>query len=139
MLQTQDAPLESILETSVRNNAKLAVTGMLILHGQHFIQALEGPAEGVEEVYLRLLRDPRHYDLKLIEDATTSSRAFAGWSMCAYHLSPADREILDVLALRRGFDPRQIGRFGALSLLRTVHAVQERVALRCRSSVVIET
>lgn len=47
-LQTQDDLFKSILETSVRNNAKLAVTGTLIVHGQHFIQALEGPADGAE-------------------------------------------------------------------------------------------
>lgn len=137
-LQNQHALLGSILEASVRNNADVAVTGMLLLYRQHFIQALEGPAEGVEAIYRRVLRDSRHWDLKLIEDATAPSRSFAGWAMCGYNLAPADNEILEVLALRRGFDPRQIGGLGALSLLRTVHAVQQRVALRGEPSVVID-
>ena len=138
VLQNQDALVASILQSSVRNNAEVAVTGMLLLYRQHFIQALEGPAEGVEAIYRRVLRDRRHRRLKLIEDAVTSARCFAGWAMCGCNLGSADNEILEVLALRRGFDPRQLGGFGALSLLRTVRAVQQRVALREKASIVIE-
>lgn len=137
-VRNQDILLESILKASVRNNADVEVTGMLLLHRQHFIQALEGPAEGVEAIYRRVLRDLRHHHLKLLEDAAARSRSFPGWAMCGYNLGLADNEILDVLALRRGFDPRKIGGFGALSLLKTVRAVQQRVALRGKVAVVIE-
>ena len=41
-LDDRDALLDSILKTSVRNNAQVAVTGMLVLYRNQFIQALEG-------------------------------------------------------------------------------------------------
>lgn len=138
LLLDQDALLASILKASVPNNADVAVTGMLLLYRQHFIQVLEGPAEGVEAIYRKVRRDSRHQHLKLIEDATTPSRSFAGWAMCGCNIGSADNEILEVLALRRGFEPREISGFGALSLLRTVRAVQQRVALRDKVSIVIE-
>lgn len=136
--QGEGALLRSILEVSVRNNAEAAVTGMLLRHRQHFIQALEGPAAAVEGTYRKLRRDPRHHDLKLLEDATPPSRCFADWAMCGYNLGAADNEILEILDLRRGFDPRQISGSGALSLLRIVHAVQQRVLLATSSPIVID-
>ena len=133
-----DALLRSILEVSVRNNTAVAVTGMLLHHRNHFIQALEGSPDAVEAVYRRVRQDQRHRELKLLQDATPTSRSFAGWAMCGYNLGRADNEILEVLALRRGFDPQRISGSGALLLLRTVHAVQLRVDLRTRPSIVIE-
>lgn len=137
-LQDEDTLLQSILEVSVRNNAAVAVTGMLLRHREHFFQALEGSAAAVEAIYQRVRRDPRHQDLKLLQDATRASRSFAGWAMCGYNLGTADNEILEVLALRSGLDPQRISGSGALSLLKTVHAVQQRVDLRTRPSIVIE-
>jgi hypothetical protein len=137
-LQDEDALLRSILEVSVRNNAAVAVTGMLLRHKNHFIQALEGPACAVELIYRKVRRDPRHHELVLLQDATRQRRSFAAWSMCGYNLGPADNEILDVLALRRGFDPQQISGAAALTLLTTVHAIQQRVTSKARSPVLIE-
>ncbi len=69
-MEDEDTLLRSILEVSVRNNAAVAVTGMLLRHCDHFIQALEGSAAAVEAIYRRVQRDPRHQDIKLIQDAT---------------------------------------------------------------------
>nr|WP_312448903.1 BLUF domain-containing protein [Brevundimonas naejangsanensis] len=137
-LQDEDALLRSILEVSVRNNTAVAVSGVLLRHRDHFFQALEGSAAAVEAIYRRVRRDPRHQDLKLLQDATPTSRSFAGWAMCGHNMGPADNEILEVLALRRGFDPQRISGPGASSLLRTVHAVQQRVDLRTQPAIVIE-
>ncbi len=137
-MEDEDTLLRFILEVSVRNNAAVAVTGMLLRHCDHFIQALEGSAAAVEAIYRRVQRDPRHQDLKLIQDATPRFRSFGGWAMCGYNMGPADNEILEVLALRRGFDPQRISGSGALSLLKTVHTVQRGVDLRLQPSIVIE-
>ena len=137
-LQDEDALLRSILAVSVRNNAAVAVTGMLLRHRDHFFQALEGSATAVEAIYRRVRRDPRHRDLRLLQDAPRASRSFAGWAMCGYNLGPADNEILDILNLRRDLDPRQINGSSALSLLRTVHAIQKRVLSATSAPVVID-
>lgn len=137
-LQDEDALLRSILEVSVRNNTAVAVTGMLLRHRDHFFQALEGSAAAVEAIYRRVRRDPRHQDLKLLQDATPTSRSFAGWAMCGYNLGPADNEILDILNLRRGFDPQRISGSSVLTLLRTVHTIQKRVLSASSASVVID-
>jgi hypothetical protein len=53
--------IDAILERAQRNNALAGVTGALIFNGGIFAQVLEGPMDGVEEIFDR--------------------RCFAGWSM----------------------------------------------------------
>ena len=137
-LDDQDALLGSILKTSVRNNAQVAVTGMLVLYRNQFIQALEGPAESVEMICRKVRRDRRHQHFKLVEDVTTPSRSFAGWAMCGCNVGSADNAILEVLSLRPEFEPRLMSGSSALALLKTVRAVQQRVASRTEGAVIIE-
>lgn len=49
--------LADILRASRRNNAPVAVTGLLIVGGRRFLQALEGPEAAVEATYERIARD----------------------------------------------------------------------------------
>ncbi len=46
--------LEGILRISRRNNAAVGVTGLLIVGGRRFLQALEGPADAVVQTYDRI-------------------------------------------------------------------------------------
>ena len=61
------AALENIMNVSRRNNRKLGVTGALCSSPRGFLQILQGPAEAVNELYNRIVRDPRHSQVPLLE------------------------------------------------------------------------
>ena len=74
--------LEKILKSSKRNNSGVAVTGLLLYSGEHFIQVLEGAAETVAEVFAgRISEDPRHSKIVLLIHEGIEERSFDSWSM----------------------------------------------------------
>lgn len=73
--------IDEILRTSRRNNAAVGVTGLLVVGGRRFMQALEGPTEAVERVYQRICADPRHYAVVMLARETIERRRFDDWAM----------------------------------------------------------
>lgn len=56
-------------------NARHQVTGILLFNGTHFFQILEGPEEGVVEIYARICADPRHHNVvELMRDYSPGRR-----------------------------------------------------------------
>ena len=75
------ADVDELLRVSRRNNAAVAVTGLLVVGGRRFMQALEGPTEAVERVYQRICADPRHFAVVMLSRETIERRMFDGWDM----------------------------------------------------------
>lgn len=75
--------LADILRASRRNNAKVGVTGLLIVGGKRFLQALEGPELAVRSTYDRIHRDPRHYAVVQLASEQIDERQFTEWAMGA--------------------------------------------------------
>jgi hypothetical protein len=73
--------LQSLEDISVKNNADLDVTGMLIGNKTSFMQVLEGERENVNTIYKKIFDDPRHSDIELISYDQISQREFPDWSM----------------------------------------------------------
>ena len=73
--------LEQILYASRHNNPASDVTGMLLHIDSGFLQILEGPEEGVEEIYRRIAQDRRHKSLSVLSDQSVQERLFSEWSM----------------------------------------------------------
>jgi Sensors of blue-light using FAD len=71
--------IEDILIVSVANNRRDDVTGALIHDGTWFAQVLEGAEGAVAATFERILRDPRHTDIRLVKLQTVADRRFAGW------------------------------------------------------------
>ena len=61
-------------------NERDGITGMLLYHEGSFVQALEGPADGVGACFSRISKDPRHSGIVSTRIAI-ESREFASWSM----------------------------------------------------------
>jgi hypothetical protein len=75
------AELGRIFTTARAANKKAAITGALLLHGEWFIQALEGEESAVRALYERIRRDGRHERIALVDERTTPHRVFGRWSM----------------------------------------------------------
>ncbi len=75
------AELDAVLRLSRRNNAAAGVTGLLVVGGRRFLQALEGPEEAVRATFERIRRDARHFAVVVLADHAITERQFATWSM----------------------------------------------------------
>ena len=82
-LRPTPADLADILRASRRNNAAVDVTGLLIVGGRRFLQALEGPQDAVMTTYHRIAQDPRHYAIVQLACETITERQFGDWAMGA--------------------------------------------------------
>lgn len=77
------AMLADILRSSRRNNAACDVTGLLIVGGRRFLQALEGPQAAVETTFKRIHMDPRHFAVVQLAREAITERQFPDWAMGA--------------------------------------------------------
>lgn len=75
--------LADILRVSRRNNFAAHVTGLLVVGGKRFLQALEGPEAAVQATFDRIHRDPRHYAMVQLAREAISERSFPNWAMGA--------------------------------------------------------
>lgn len=95
-LLSNDSLLQ-LAEASTRNNEAAGITGLLALSGETFLQVLEGPVDAVNELYLKIAKDKRHGDLRLLLFEQISEGIFTDWSMHVvdlHDLPAAQREFL---------------------------------------------
>ena len=93
-----------ILAKSRSNNRKNGLVGVLYFGDGCFFQCLEGEEEAVDTLYAKLLRDPRHQDLKIISRKAISERSFGDWSMKYVPVERAMTKLLHSSGIH-AFDP----------------------------------
>src|SRR5450432_1916144 len=84
-LPSDKAAVQSILQISRRNNARVDVTGCLLFSGRCFAQVLEGDQDVVRAVAARIVEDARHGDLRFLFEVARDEREYADWSMGYLH------------------------------------------------------
>ncbi len=115
---TDEKLIRSILDQSDRHNAAAGITGVLcVCHGDIFMQALEGGRDEVNRLYAKLVRDPRHTDVTLLDYAEISERRFASWRMGRVDLDKLNLAIVLKYSEKPHLDPFQISGRVALALL----------------------
>ena len=92
------AALDDILQSSIWNNARLRITGALGFSGQTYVQFLEGPAESLDELLVRLKADPRHRDLTVLVRCSAENRMLPGWTMARVDLAEHAPKVNHLLA-----------------------------------------
>lgn len=75
------ADIQRLVASARRRNRQLDLTGALLICDGHFVQALEGREEAVDNMMLRIAADPRHSDLLIKQRAPIRLRMFADWDM----------------------------------------------------------
>ena len=76
-----DAALQALVQAAQEGNREADVTGLLVYADGHFLQWLEGPADGLVQVWDKIRSDQRHTDIQVLGDASTEARFFPDWSM----------------------------------------------------------
>lgn len=100
------AVLSAILDTSVRNNARDDITGMLLHSAGNVLQVIEGEAGVLQARYARICADPRHKGLIELSQDRLDSREFGQWSMGVRGVRPEDMPPsgADAALFHGGFD-----------------------------------
>lgn len=66
--------IAQILGVSARNNRRDHISGCIMFHRGHILQALEGGRGDLDRLIRRLLADPRHTGLRFLSDAPIAAR-----------------------------------------------------------------
>ncbi|MDO9336672.1 MAG: BLUF domain-containing protein [Caulobacter sp.] len=122
--------VEAIIRTSIRNNRRDNVSGLLFCHAGWFLQALEGSSLAVQTALGRIGSDPRHEAVKVLGAGPAETRLFREWDMCARTLSMVDDEVANTLERRGPFDPGLLSGVSATRLLSTLRDVRADAAQR---------
>lgn len=70
-----------ILLQAQTNNHRRDLTGMLAFNSKIFLQALEGARDQINDLYAKLIRDPRHHTVTMLGYKEIEERHWASWSM----------------------------------------------------------
>lgn len=89
--------LLALLQQSLNNNRRLGVTGLLLYSNRTFLQALEGDENVVGPLYEKIMRDPRHTDIKSLNRKSIERRQYEEWTMGFKRLSDSDLDHVDGL------------------------------------------
>lgn len=125
-LEQQDQEIAKIVRSSISNNSKLGLTGLLLAHQNWFLQVLEGPADRLMTCYGVIISDSRHVDVTLMGAGPIPKRNFYNWDMCSRRLSAANDAILETLNVKGPFSPKTLNFESALKLLVAVRTIQSR-------------
>jgi hypothetical protein len=91
----EPSEIERLIEHSRENNRLHDITGILLHVGSTFFQVLEGPPAAVNELYERILSDPRHKNVTKIIYEPIARRYFGDVTMSLATLSA--RELASAL------------------------------------------
>ena len=76
-----DEDIERLMTSARKHNTKNGVTGLLCFNRNLFLQCLEGSRTAVNGSYHRILNDPRHRNVIMLDYKEIIEREFDKWSM----------------------------------------------------------
>lgn len=119
-----DGHVAQILETARRENRKRNLVGALYYGNGYFFQCLEGKQSEIDALYSKLLRDPRHTELKILSTSTIDRIGFTSWEM---KFATIDREIRSFLRNHNmiKFDPYKFDPIMSNKLIELLHDADE--------------
>lgn len=80
-VEFSEMDLALLLAVSRANNEPHRITGLLLHEDGRFLQALEGPERAVRTTLARIAADPRHTNVRTLEETRITERRFGSWSM----------------------------------------------------------
>ncbi|XFC38821.1 BLUF domain-containing protein [Stenotrophomonas indicatrix] len=87
--------LQTLVEDAARFNKMAGVTGVLLHDGERFLQYIEGPPDGIDSVYERILQAGSHVDIVELARGRVGQRQFPYWAM---RVLPVDAALLRQLS-----------------------------------------
>ena len=87
-----DAALDRIFRTSLKNNLRDRITGALALPDGKFVQVIEGNKLDLVALMVRIRGDARHFNVVVLGEWSITARLFPGWAMARPDPEPLSRQ-----------------------------------------------
>lgn len=84
----QASDIDRILAAASSFNKMAGVTGVLMFDGTRFLQYVEGPEDGVNSVYQRVVNARSHVCLRELARGAVPTRHFPRWTMASAAVEP---------------------------------------------------
>lgn len=114
--------VDDILQASRTNNVRDGVTGVLVVGGRQFVQLLEGDRASVSQCFVRIARDPRHQDIRVISAGEAPHRLFGEYGMQRIDLSNIKPNLLSRYLVYGTFQPSLMRQAGIEQFCRDLSA-----------------
>ena len=115
--QLDNGIVDSILETSRKNNPARGITGLLCFGGGLFMQVLEGGRDEVCELYNTIVRDARHANVRLLSYEEIPERRFGSWTMGQVNIAKVNPALLLKYAEKAVLNPFTCSGRASMALL----------------------
>ena len=102
-----------------RNNKKNDITGVLIFGNDYFLQYIEGTSEALNTLYSKVINDPRHEDVRLLDYSAIPERLFEKWAMKLFMLTEENLKIAENLTQTKDYNPQKMNGATALKFIQT--------------------
>lgn len=89
--------VSELVASCEESNHDAGITGVLLATETHFLQVLEGGVDDVNDLFMHIVRDPRHDDIRLISFDCVDTRLFGGWAMHGVGIFNFNRKLVDDL------------------------------------------
>ncbi|TGN37807.1 BLUF domain-containing protein [Paracoccus liaowanqingii] len=99
---------EDILLRSRTNNERDGITGTLLVTNEDFMQILEGGRTVVAECFMRIMKDDRHQQIRILLVCEEDTRMFPEWSMHSIRTSRIKRSIVSRYLIDGIFSPARM-------------------------------
>lgn len=115
--------ISDVLSKARVNNPACGVTGVLCYGGDVFLQVLEGGRDQVNTLYARILKDPRHKDVVLLEYGEIAERHFNNWTMGQVNLSKLNPSVLLKYSSLPELNPYAVSGRASMALIEELIAI----------------
>lgn len=115
-----------IKQTANNFNGDHGITGALYFNYKFFLQALEGGRQEVNDLYLKIIKDKRHYNPLILDYSNVDVRVFDKWSMNIIYDSKPSRELLIKYQTTDKFNPYSLSSTASLELLKNLVMIKNQ-------------
>ena len=102
------------------------ICGVLMHRNGYFLQVLEGEPEAIDNLLVRLIRDTRHADLKIIHDSSVDSLLFSNWAMGSADLESPELSLIP--GLRTDLSSKEVIQGLVIRLPEIANFLQDKMA-----------
>ena len=100
--------LRKIILSAGTHNRERGITGGLMFNRDFFGQVLEGDRASVSGLFCRIVNDPRHHSVVIVEASAVGERRFDRWAMGLAEKTETAEKLNSKFGFEHGFDPTQI-------------------------------
>jgi len=88
--------MRNIVATSIKNNKRNDITGMMLYSDGNIVQAIEGKKEALKATFSRILVDVRHVGIYILLEEKVEHRDFETFSFGFKHIKKSEIEKWDL-------------------------------------------